>query len=108
MSAQVGNSSRSFLISLRERYGASVEALRVASEQTSRRAISADVATEVIERALTGKRPKTKYLVGLDARIQAVLAWLLPDRIFDALLSRMLGLPARVSPPSYRPVSATM
>ena len=89
---------------LRERYGASVEALRAASEQTSRRAISADVAAQVIERALTAKRPKTKYLVGLDARIQAALAWLLPDRIFDAILSRMLGLPARFSPTRYRPL----
>lgn len=92
---------------LRERYGASVEAMLVASEQTSRRAISADVAAQVIERALTVNRPKTKYLVGLDARVQAALAWLLPDRILDAVVSRMLRLPARSSPPRRRPVSAT-
>jgi hypothetical protein len=90
---------------LRERYGASVEALRLASEQTSRRAIPADAAAQVIERALTAKRPKAKYLVGLDARVQAAFAELLPDRVFDATLSRMLGLPARFRTARPRPVT---
>jgi len=46
-----------------------------------------------IEHALTAARPRTRYLVGIDARIQALLAWLLPDRVRDALSRRLLGLP---------------
>ena len=46
-----------------------------------------------IEHALTAARPRTRYLVGIDARIQALLAWLLPDRARDALSQRLLGLP---------------
>ena len=55
-------------------------------------AISPDRVARVIEHALTAARPKTRYLVGIDARTQALLAWLLPDRIRDALLGRLVGL----------------
>jgi len=48
-----------------------------------------------IERALLDRRPRTRALVGADARGQAVLAALLPDRARDALLARFLGLPRR-------------
>jgi NAD(P)-dependent dehydrogenase (short-subunit alcohol dehydrogenase family) len=43
---------------------------------------------EVIGRALTSKRPRTRYLVGTDAKIRAALATLLPDRVMDRLIVR--------------------
>jgi len=51
--------------------------------------------SRAIERALLDRRPRTRTLVGADARGQAVLAALLPDRARDALLARFLGLPRR-------------
>jgi len=51
--------------------------------------------SRAIERALLDRRPRTRALVGADARVQAVLAALLPDRARDALLARVLGLPRR-------------
>jgi hypothetical protein len=45
---------------------------------------------EVVGRALTARRPRTRYVVGREARIQAALARLLPDRAFDALIRRAL------------------
>ena len=58
-----------------------------------RSAIPPDRVARVIEHALTAARPRTRYLVGIDARIQALLAWLLPDRTRDALFGRLMGLP---------------
>jgi NAD(P)-dependent dehydrogenase (short-subunit alcohol dehydrogenase family) len=47
---------------------------------------------EVIEHALTARRPRTRYLVGRDAKLRARLRDLLPDRAWDALLARTMGL----------------
>jgi NAD(P)-dependent dehydrogenase (short-subunit alcohol dehydrogenase family) len=45
---------------------------------------------EVVGRALTARRPRTRYLVGRDAKIRARVAALLPDRAFDALIARAM------------------
>lgn len=52
---------------------------------------------DAVEHALTAKRPKTRYLVGRDARIQATVKQWLPDRVGDRLVRRLLGVPS--SPP---------
>jgi NAD(P)-dependent dehydrogenase (short-subunit alcohol dehydrogenase family) len=59
----------------------------------------ADVA-DVIVGAITARRPRTRYLVGRDARIMGRLARLLPDRAVDRLIARGLGL--RAGRPSCR------
>lgn len=51
---------------------------------------------KAIARALTAKRPRTRYRVGADARISWWLARFLPDRALDALLIRLSGLPRRL------------
>jgi NAD(P)-dependent dehydrogenase (short-subunit alcohol dehydrogenase family) len=48
-----------------------------------------DVVAKVILHALTSSRPRTRYLVGRDARAQAAVAGLLPHRAFDAVLGRV-------------------
>jgi NAD(P)-dependent dehydrogenase (short-subunit alcohol dehydrogenase family) len=55
----------------------------------------ADVAkvADAVEHALTAKRPKTRYLVGGDARIQALAKKWLPDGLVDRLTRQQLGLP---------------
>jgi hypothetical protein len=45
---------------------------------------------EAVGRAVTARRPRTRYVIGRDAKVQAVLARLLPDRAFDALVRRAL------------------
>jgi NAD(P)-dependent dehydrogenase (short-subunit alcohol dehydrogenase family) len=45
---------------------------------------------EVIGRAMTARRPRTRYLVGTDAKIRAPMAALLPDRVMDSLIVRAL------------------
>jgi NAD(P)-dependent dehydrogenase (short-subunit alcohol dehydrogenase family) len=45
---------------------------------------------EVIGRALTSRRPRTRYLVGTDAKIRATLAKVLPARLMDRAIVRTL------------------
>jgi NAD(P)-dependent dehydrogenase (short-subunit alcohol dehydrogenase family) len=45
---------------------------------------------DTIVRALTARRPRTRYLVGRDAKTRWAAAKRLPDRAFDALVARTL------------------
>lgn len=49
----------------------------------------------VIERAITSRRPKPRYVVGKDARSVLFLKTVLPDRVFDAFLRTQYRRPAR-------------
>jgi hypothetical protein len=42
---------------------------------------------KVIQRALTAKKPKTRYTVGTDARLGATLVARLPDRARDRIFA---------------------
>jgi hypothetical protein len=42
--------------------------------------------------SLTARRPRTRYLVGRDAKINARIRRLVPDRVFDRLVERQMGL----------------
>jgi len=77
----------------RRLYGKTTQAVLDFFAKTESSAIAPDRVARVIEHALTAARPRTRYLVGSDARMQALLAWLLPDRTRDALLARLVGLP---------------
>ena len=76
-------------------YGPALEAIRQAAAASARRGIPAEAVAKVVEHALTSPSPKTRYLVGADARQRAWLAKLAPDRLRDALLTRILGVPRR-------------
>ena len=67
-------------------YGEQIAAAqRMAKNATSKGIPPVEVA-KAIERALTAKRPKTRYPVGTDAKVGAVLLARLPDRTRDRLL----------------------
>jgi NAD(P)-dependent dehydrogenase (short-subunit alcohol dehydrogenase family) len=77
----------------RARYGEAIARVRDALEQAAQRAIPARVVAEAVAHALFAARPKTRYLVGLDARVRAAMAAWLPDRAQDWLLAKALKLP---------------
>ena len=79
-------------------YGEALERLREAAKRTAQRGIAPQKVAEAIERALTARRPRTRYLVGLDARGQALISRLLPDRLVDRIAARAMGIdpPVRV------------
>ena len=74
-----------------ELYGDVIPRLRRISEQTAARAIPPDRVAKVVEHALTASRPRTRYLVGTDARAQAMIRRI-PDGARDAVVARMLGV----------------
>ena len=80
----------------KEAQGLYGQALGAAREAAKRRAASGappEVGAGAVARALTSKRPKTRYLVGWDARLGAALAKLVPDRALDEAIVRYMRLP---------------
>ena len=73
-----------------ELYGELIERIRNVARKTGERGVSADAAAEVIETALTSDRPRSRYLVGIDAKGQAAFRRFLPDRVFDAVEGKVI------------------
>jgi NAD(P)-dependent dehydrogenase (short-subunit alcohol dehydrogenase family) len=71
-------------------YGARVGKFRqLASERAAGKAVPPDEVAKAVERALTSSTPKTRYVVGPDARRRARVERL-PDRLRDRVLTRFL------------------
>ena len=79
-----------------ELYATANAAAHAAFTKFGQSGISPDrVAAKVFE-ALTARNPKTRYLVGGDAKALSWLAALVPDRIRDRMLMNRFGLPRRL------------
>jgi NAD(P)-dependent dehydrogenase (short-subunit alcohol dehydrogenase family) len=76
----------------RELYGEALPKGIELAKKLAERAVPAERVAEVVERALTAGRPRTRYLVGIDARAQVALNALLPARALDAVEARIMGL----------------
>jgi NAD(P)-dependent dehydrogenase (short-subunit alcohol dehydrogenase family) len=77
---------------VRRLYGEQLEAVRGAARKSEAEGIPPERVAEVVAKALTSARPKTRYLVGRDAKLNARIRKIVPDRLFDRLISRELGL----------------
>jgi NAD(P)-dependent dehydrogenase (short-subunit alcohol dehydrogenase family) len=55
-------------------------------------AIPADRVAKAVERALTVRRPRARYVVGIDARALITANQVLPSRAMDAIESRVMGV----------------
>jgi len=75
-----------------ELYGSSIAAYREVARQTAARGIPPEKVAKAISHALTARRPRTRYLVGADARAQAFFNRLLPDRLVDSVIARFTGM----------------
>ena len=56
------------------------------------RAVPPEKVARAVEHALTARRSRTRYVVGLDARAQLALKTVLPDRAMDSAVARAIGL----------------
>jgi NAD(P)-dependent dehydrogenase (short-subunit alcohol dehydrogenase family) len=73
-------------------YGRMIEAVRAGTTRIAQETgIEPGEVAEVIGTALTASRPRARYLVGRDAKLRAVMARVLPDRVMDRLIARALG-----------------
>ncbi|HXV68698.1 MAG TPA: SDR family NAD(P)-dependent oxidoreductase [Nitrospira sp.] len=78
---------------LRTLYGTVIAEVRKVVQQAAGRAIPSEIVAHAVEDALTASHPKTRYLVGADAKIRALMVKFLPDRVSDRLLTWVLKLP---------------
>jgi NAD(P)-dependent dehydrogenase (short-subunit alcohol dehydrogenase family) len=74
-----------------ELYGERLAAVRALAVKTAARAFPPEKVAKAIEHALTARRPRPRYLVGADARIQVGLRAALPTRTLDAAVRRLVG-----------------
>lgn len=73
-------------------YGRLADAIRKETQKiASDTGMAPSAVAEVVATALTSGRPRTRYLVGRDAKLRAAVARRIPDRAFDALLARALS-----------------
>ena len=76
-------------------YEKAAHQVREAVQEAAQRAIPVDAVVQAVLHALTSPRPKTRYLVGTDAKLRAFMAKWLPDRMQDWILKKVLKLPGR-------------
>lgn len=76
----------------RELYGKAIETGREVARKTGARGIPPERVAVKIEHALSARRPRIRYLVGADARGQALAVKFLPDRLVDWLVGRATGI----------------
>ena len=72
-----------------ELYGARVERFRHVAAARSANGVPAEEVAKAVEHALTAEKPRTRYIVGPDAKKRARLEKL-PDRLRDRVLTRFL------------------
>jgi NAD(P)-dependent dehydrogenase (short-subunit alcohol dehydrogenase family) len=75
----------------RERYGPVTRAIRKEVENiATNRGMDPSVVADAIVHAVTATRPRTRYMLGRDAKLRWAIAKRVPDRWFDALVARSL------------------
>jgi NAD(P)-dependent dehydrogenase (short-subunit alcohol dehydrogenase family) len=77
-----------------QRYGVQITAARKRAAFAEKHAISPERSAAVIAKALSARRPKGRYMVGMDARVQALVS-VLPIRLLDKATRMLLGQPRR-------------
>jgi NAD(P)-dependent dehydrogenase (short-subunit alcohol dehydrogenase family) len=73
-------------------YGQAIASFRKVVKDLADRGIPPEKVAEEIAHALEADRPRSRYLVGLDAKLQARLKVVIPDRVWDRIVARMMHL----------------
>jgi NAD(P)-dependent dehydrogenase (short-subunit alcohol dehydrogenase family) len=74
-------------------YAEALEAFKKTSEHSAKNAADPMDVARAVEHALTAAKPKTRYVVGRQARIGAAMALLVPDRMRDTMVAKAMRLP---------------
>jgi NAD(P)-dependent dehydrogenase (short-subunit alcohol dehydrogenase family) len=73
-----------------ELYGGRIDQMRKRAQEMGESGAPPEDVARAVHHALVARRPRTRYLVGADARVAAKLAWLLSDRALDRIMRRRL------------------
>jgi NAD(P)-dependent dehydrogenase (short-subunit alcohol dehydrogenase family) len=74
-----------------ELYGTVMDRFEKLFIEAGNSGVPADKVADAVEHALTAEKPKTRYLIGRQAKVRAALARYLPDRFLDRGIARQLG-----------------
>lgn len=77
---------------LQQYYGHVPKAMEKTLKDTARRGVPPERVAKTIERALSAKRMRARYLIGVDAHAMVWASRLLPDLVFDRVLRRAVGV----------------
>ena len=64
----------------------------LASESNARRSSPPELIARTIRKAVTARRPRTRYAVGFGAKPMIAMHSVLPDRAYDAVMRRVVGV----------------
>ena len=78
-------------------YGRAIAGFRAVVAKTGARGVSTDEVAKVVERALTSRSPRTRYVVGNDAKLQVAMGRFITDRMRDRVVTYVMKLPLRAS-----------
>ena len=73
-------------------YEPDLKAMREAVARSVRRAAPVERVVRAVVHALTAQRPKTRYFIGLQARMPFGILKIVPDRLRDWLIRKAIGL----------------
>jgi NAD(P)-dependent dehydrogenase (short-subunit alcohol dehydrogenase family) len=76
----------------RATYGDRLMAMSDAAQKFGNAGVKPEKVAKAIGHALTARRPRTRYVVGADARAQGLLRAALPDRALDRVMARLSGV----------------
>jgi NAD(P)-dependent dehydrogenase (short-subunit alcohol dehydrogenase family) len=79
----------------RELYSEHLAGMRKTIPRIQKMAKPVDGVATAIERALTASRPKARYAIGADVKVQAALSAVTPTRVKDGAFGLMTGTPKR-------------
>lgn len=91
---QAGRLERELPAEAQAQYAAHVAVIRKLLDMQDRQGADPDKVAKAVEHALFARRPKTRYVVGTDARIQSALVRCLPARPREAVVRRFAGVPS--------------
>jgi NAD(P)-dependent dehydrogenase (short-subunit alcohol dehydrogenase family) len=76
-------------------YSDGMERVKSIATKSEKNAGPPSLVADAVIHALTSANPKSRYLVGRDAKLRALLSALLPDNRQDRVLTKVLQLPAK-------------
>jgi NAD(P)-dependent dehydrogenase (short-subunit alcohol dehydrogenase family) len=79
----------------RELYARHLRGMKKFVPAARKMAVSTDKVVAVVDEALTARRPRARYVVGLMPKLQTAMVTNMPTALRDRLTSMMVGLPRR-------------
>lgn len=76
----------------RDLYAAHLKGMRGFIKRAQKQTIPPQKVVDVVLRALTSDRPRARYVVGTDARVQLAMSTALPTPAMDAAVGKLMGL----------------